>query len=110
MPAGSLNKRVAFQQRIDAPDGGGGKTSSWQTVLTVWGGFRPQRGRERLEAGRLSSAVAGVLTVRSSNDTRQITEVHRVMIDNVPYQVQAIINPDQRYKYLEMTVERGVPT
>jgi SPP1 family predicted phage head-tail adaptor len=110
MPAGRLNKRVAFQRAVKVADGGGGSTTTWETFLTVWGGFFPERTRERLEAGRLESAVAGRLTVRSSDDTRALTTAHRVVIDGYAHQIHAIVNPDQRDKYLDLTVERGVAT
>ncbi len=108
MAAGRLRRRVTFQQEVETPDGGGGYELTWADRFSVWGGFRPERGQERLEAGRLESAVAGVLTVRSSSQTRQVTAEWRVMIRGEPYQIRAVTNPDQRSKYLELTVERGV--
>ena len=108
--AGALNKRVTFQVESVTDDGGGGGALSWTDVVTVWGGFQPERGRERLQAGRLESAVAGVLRVRSSSATRALTAAHRVLIDGLAYQIRSITNPDQRNAYLEMTVERGVAT
>ena len=110
MVAGQLRDRVAFQKKVSVSDGGGGSTTSWQTQFTVWGGFRPERGRERLEAGRLESAVAGVLKVRSSVQARTVDASWRVLIDSVAYQVRSITNPDRRDRFLEMTIERGVGT
>lgn len=110
MAAGALRKRVAFQRESSTADNGGGSATTWQTFLTVWGGFTPERSRERIESGRIESAVAGRLTVRSSAQSRTVTTANRVLIDNVAYDIHAIINPDQRNKYLEMTVEMGVAT
>lgn len=108
MRAGLLRDRVAFQRQAEEGDDGGGQAVAWSTQFTVWGGFRPERGRERLEADRLESAVAGVLTVRSSSQTGQVTAEWRAVIDGEPYQIRAITNPDRRGRFLEMTVERGV--
>lgn len=110
MSSGQLRHRVQFQEETQVPDGGGGYQLGWTTQFTKWGGFRPERGRERLEADRLESAVAGVLTVRSSGDTRGVDAKWRLVIGGVPYNIRAIINPDQRGKYLELTVERGPAT
>ena len=63
MAAGRLRDRVTFQREVSIPDGGGGSVTSWQTFLTVWGGFAPERASERLEAGRIEAAVAGRLTI-----------------------------------------------
>jgi len=52
--------------------------------------------------------VPGVLTIRYSRDAANLTTGHRVLIDDVPYQIRAISNPDQSNRYLEFIVERGV--
>jgi len=108
MRAGRLNKRVTFQRAVFDDDGGGGGAATWTPLVTVWGSFSPERGRERLEAGRVSSALGGVLTVRSASETLVITTADRARIDDVPYQIRSISNPDQRNRNLEMVVESGV--
>lgn len=106
--AGQLNKRVTFQSATVVEDAGGGGAETWGGDITVAGGFRPERGRERIEAGRVEAALAGVLKVRSSAATRAIdAETHRVLIDGEPYNITSVSNPDQRNAYLEMTVEAG---
>ena len=107
MSAGQRNKRVTFQRKIKAPDGGGGIGPGWTDLMKVSARFRPERGRERVESGRVSAELTGVLTLRSSAKTRAITEADRVVIKGVPYQIRSIDNPDQRDRDLEMTVERG---
>lgn len=110
MGAGALRDRVSFQEEQNVSDGAGGNVTTWPTQFTVWGGFRPERGAERLQAGRLEGAVAGTLRVRSSSDTRTVTTEWRVEIDGIAYQIRSITNPDRRNRFLEMTVESGVAT
>lgn len=110
MGAGQLRKRVTFEEPVAIADGAGGHATEWMWPLTVWGAIMPERGRERLQAGRLESPVAGILRIRSSSQVRTITEAHRATIDGVPYQIRSIVNPDSRGKYLDMVVERGVAT
>jgi SPP1 family predicted phage head-tail adaptor len=105
--AGQLSDRVTFEAEQLTPDGGGGSALAWISVATVWGQFIPERGRERLEAGRLESAIAGVLRVRSSALMRTITAAHRVQIKSVPYQIRSFSNPDRRNRMIEMLVESG---
>ena len=107
MTAGLRRKRVTFQQKTKVPDGGGGFAPGWSDVVSPIVRFQPERGRERVESGRVSAELTGILTVRSSKKTRTITEAHRVLIHKVPYQIRSISNPDQRNRDLEMTVERG---
>lgn len=110
MPAGRLRKRVRFEREMRNPDGAGGYLVAWREFLVVWGGLQLERGRERLDAGRLAEAVGGVLSVRSSMASRSVTPSDRVIIDDVPWNIRSITNPDQRGVDLEMTVERGAAT
>ena len=111
MRAGLLRRRVTFQRETIVSDGGGGGTASWSNIAglaSISAHFRPERSRERLEAGRIEAAVAGTLRMRSFVQSRSITTADRVIIDLVPYEIRAITNPDGMNIELEMTVERGV--
>ncbi|WP_319528982.1 phage head closure protein [uncultured Cohaesibacter sp.] len=107
MRAGTLNKRVTFNEPLHSIDASGGLVEAWGDDLTVWGGFRPERGREQQENGRLQASVSGILRVRSSSETRAIGEHWRVLIDGEDYSIQSITNPDQRNRELEIIVTRG---
>ncbi|MEM6381088.1 MAG: phage head closure protein [Pseudomonadota bacterium] len=107
MAAGPMRKRITFQQEVKAPDGAGGHDLSWIDLTTVWGSFKPERGTERVEAGRLEDSLRGVIKVRSSSITRQVTAGFRAMIDGQPYNLGPPSNPDQRNRYLEFVAERG---
>jgi SPP1 family predicted phage head-tail adaptor len=109
MFAGDLAKRVVFERQTLVDDGGGGSVVTWTTLTTVWAQLiTGARGRERLEAGRLEAANMLVLRIRHSSVTSGITELDRVKIGGVPYQIRAIDNVDFRNEMIEMTIERGV--
>lgn len=110
MQAGRLRKRAFFQRKDREPDEQGGGAVSWVPLLDRAAAFAPERGRERLKAGRLEAALGGVVTIRSCSATRAITEADRVLIDGVPYQIRSIANPDSRDRDLEIVVEKGVAT
>lgn len=104
-----MRHRATFQRESAGADAFGNVTQgTWATLTEVWAKFTPERSRERLEAGRMESAVSGTLTVRSTATTRGITEADRVVFRSETYNIRAIINPDQRGRFLEMAVERGV--
>jgi SPP1 family predicted phage head-tail adaptor len=107
--AGGLRDRCAFHRLDTTSDAYGNPTSGYSgtAFLTVWGRLRVERGRERVEGGRLQSEVAATLTIRSSADARGVTEVDQVRIDGETFQIRAITNPDRRGRFLEMTLERG---
>lgn len=108
MSAGRLRHRCAFERRDTTADAYGNVSAGWVSLVTVWGGLSVERGRERMEAGRLESDVGGVLHVRSSSETRAITAADRVTIDGQVYVINSVTNPDQRDVMLEMTIIRGV--
>jgi SPP1 family predicted phage head-tail adaptor len=110
MAIGNMRKRFTFQRESRTPNNSGGYAHTWSTVATVWGSFRPERGSERLDRGRLADPVRGTVRVRSSSTTRTITAEDRVTFDSTSYQIRSIINPDQRNRFLEMVVERNVAT
>lgn len=105
MRAGDLNKKATFETLTRTPDGGGGFTEIWGSPLTVWAQFSPERGRERIQAGRVADALAGVLRIRSSSRTRAITTQHRVLLDGRYWNIRSAANPDQRNDMLELTIE-----
>lgn len=111
MGAGQLRDRVTFQ-REGAGTNHLGSTGdgTWSDLLTVWGGFKPDRGNEVPEGGGLAPQVSGKLTVRQSTETLAVLETDRVMIRDKAYQIRAIFDPTGMRKFLEMTVERGHAT
>ncbi|PLW76807.1 phage head closure protein [Cohaesibacter celericrescens] len=107
MRAGNLNKRVTFLEPLHTINASGGRVEVWGDDLTVWGGFRPDRGSESEDGGRLQASVSGLLKVRGSSDTRAIGEDWRVLINGDEYRIDAITNPDQRGRELHMVVTKG---
>lgn len=107
MAAGQLRKRITFRFETEVPDGGGGYELGWSDLATVWGSFKPERGSERVEAGRIAETLAGVMRVRASTTTQQITTAHVAVMNGQSYNIKAVSNPDQRNKFLELSVERG---
>lgn len=110
MRAGGLNKRVTFQTPNEFSDGAGGYEVTWAGDVTVWGGYSPERGRERVAGGRIEAPESGVLRVRFSSTVSGFGAKNRVLIDGKPYNIRSVSNPDQRSKVLEFVVEAGVAT
>ncbi len=107
MTAGLKNSRVTFQRQSEVADGGGGFEKGWTDFTTLSAQFKPERGSERVESGRVATRLAGVLILRSTSKSREIKTSDRVMIGGELYQIRSISNPDQRNRDLEMTVESG---
>ncbi|MGH0001310.1 phage head closure protein [Pseudovibrio ascidiaceicola] len=107
---GSFRDLVIFQREKTTPDGAGGSISSWEDI----GGapypaqFSPQRGRERVEAGQISSVASGILQIRYNPDLASLSEKDRVLLNGVTYNIRNVEQPDRRQRFLELVIERGV--
>lgn len=108
MPIGRLRDRVTFRSPNNVADGAGGHTRGWSEEFTVWGQLMPGTGAERREAGRLQSSVPAILRVRQTANALTITTGWQAVIGGVEHQVRAIVDPDRRRRWLELTLERGI--
>jgi head-tail adaptor len=79
--SGVLEQRVRFERQIVGADDGYGNTlpAAWSPLFTCWASFKPETGRERIEAGRLEATMRGVLRVRRSADSKGISAADRVV-------------------------------
>ncbi|MFT7595414.1 MAG: head-tail adaptor [Paracoccaceae bacterium] len=66
MSAPHLNRRLALEAPVRAPDGAGGFSESWAVLGEVWAEVSARTGRERAVAGGPVSAVGYRIVVRSA--------------------------------------------
>nr|WP_176024663.1 head-tail adaptor protein [Brucella pseudintermedia] len=119
--AGSLNCRLTFQRREQISDEWGGTRGEWVDQFTVPGRLEPRYGSnaESIMAARMQSMQPYNLTIRSSEQARQITASWRAydaragLTDGKPnrvFGIKTVVNPDERNAYLEMLVVEGEET
>lgn len=115
MDAGRFDQRVTFRRLAVASDGHGNETAAFADITglsSIAAAFRPEFGREALEAGRLESTMRGTLTIRRFALSATITAADQAVFVNAPYagvacQIRSIVpTPDRAY--LEMVLEAGV--
>jgi len=107
MRVGPMNSRIAIQEEVTTPDGGGGFVKTWQTVFSVWAHWKHQSMYERLQAMQLQSGVVHRLEVRYRDD---ITPKHRILYKGKAYQIRAVVNVNEMNDKMELQVEEGVAT
>lgn len=114
MEAGAFSERVRFERLSAASADAYGNVfgGSWAALVTCWAAFRPQFGRESLEAGRLESTLSGVVRVRRFAATESVTAEDRVVFVAGPYagrtaNIRSIV-PTMDNRAIEMTIEEGV--
>lgn len=112
---GSMSKFATFKRDTGTIGVGGSKSRNWTPIpgLTrVPVEYRPQRGRERVQAGRLEAATAAFVTIQASDAVRSLTAADIIVIHeragDVPHRIYSIENPDQRDRDYELVVEKGV--
>lgn len=107
--AGQLRDPVQFQRLDTTTDTLGNMSAgTWADLWKDAGELRLEKGRERVTAGRLEGASAGVLRVRSSTQTRAVTTEDSVVINSVRYNIRSNDPLDRQQAWLEMVVESGV--
>jgi SPP1 family predicted phage head-tail adaptor len=113
--AGILEQRVRFERQVAGADDGYGNVlpGSWTELFTCWASFRPESGRERLEAGRLEATLRGVLRVRRGSDARGVAASDRVVFVAGRYvglvcQIRATPIPSADGSFIEFELEEGV--
>lgn len=87
------------------PDGG-----PFETRFTVSASMIPRNGGEAVIAGRLEGRQPFIVTVRSSELTRQITSEWRLVdarTDKV-FAVKTAADPDGKRQWIDLLVEEGV--
>ncbi len=113
-PAGMMVNRVRFERRAAVVDEYGNTLSSWQELTTLWAGFKAQRGREAVEAGRLESTSAGTVYVRRSTTALTISPSDRGTFIVGPwggktFNIRSVI-PSHDSSMIEFVVEEGGAT
>lgn len=99
MNAGQLRHRVTIQQLTRVEDEGGGHEENWADVATVWAAIKPMRGSERYEAQQVQSTLTHKVTIRYRAG---IKPQMRILYGNRIFEVEAVIDVDERHKWLEL--------
>jgi SPP1 family predicted phage head-tail adaptor len=90
MKAGALDRRVTILRLGAASDDGYTTTQEWIEVGQRWAAFKPQSGREAIEAAGKDGMEAATFHLRHDSLTRSITELDVLEYETRRY---AIIAP-----------------
>jgi SPP1 family predicted phage head-tail adaptor len=107
---GRLHQRLAIEAPAPQADGYGGQGDPWTSPITlarVWGRVEPLRGRERLHGLQLEVQVTHRVTIRHRDD---VTARHRLRLGARVFNVRAVIDVEERHRFLELLCEEGVAT
>jgi len=96
---GKLRHRVTIQNKVTLLDGYGGVTSTWQDVATVWASVEPLNGRELYAAQQVKAELTHRIRIRYMSG---IKPEMRIAFDNRTFEIEAIIDPEERHESLEL--------
>lgn len=109
MRAGRLREPVEFYRLENGEDRFGNSVDAWAAspFHTDWGDVLETLGRERVAAGRIEAPKTATLRVRSSSETRAVTEADKVFMRGLDWNIRSIIEVGRKGDQLEMTCEAG---
>lgn len=107
MGIGAMRSTVEIQSRTRTGDGAGGVESQWTTVETRRAQIVSKRGQERLEGMQIEDQISHIFTFRYRAD-KTITAAQRLRYDNRIFNINAVINLDERNRYLMVYCKEGV--
>lgn len=99
MNAGALRHRVTIQRFERVEDEGGGYVEDWKDVATVWAAIKPMRGNERYEAQQVQSTLTHKVIMRYRAG---IKPQMRILYGNRVFEIEAVIDVDERHRWLEL--------
>lgn len=110
MSAGELREKLAFDSIGQQDADGGIVAAAWVEQFQRRARVKPLRGSEPVIAQRLVGVQPVVITVRASNETREITTGWRArdLRSGAEYQIRAV-TPDEKRQYIDIIAESGSP-
>lgn len=105
MKAGRLRHWVVLEVKTKTRNTYGSETVAWTTNVGAWADVKPLRGSNYLASQQLQSAITHSITMRYqtlANSTEIKPGYCRVKFGDRPFQIQSVINPEERNIYLEL--------
>lgn len=102
--SGAFNKRIAIQSPVDTPDGEGGSTRTWSTVVTTWAHIEPWKGKEAWLVGQVYSNMWTKMLIRY-RPSLNVTPVMRVAYGKRTYNIRSVSVPAEAQTTIELLCE-----
>ena len=105
--AGKLRNKITIEREVSTNDGLGGTTVQWVKAVTLPAYIKPMTGSERFAAQRLEARTTHRIFIRYRAD---LTTTDRVVFEGRKMQIRAIIDVEERKRWIEIHAEEGVAT
>jgi len=108
---GALRHRLTIQAERPITDGGGGQGNDpWADpaiVAVVWGRIEPLGGGERLRAMQIEDRLSHRITIRHRAG---VTARMRVVFGQRIFNIRALVDVEERGRFLHLLCQEGVAT
>lgn len=105
--AGDLRHKVAIQEEVRTPDGGGGHTISWSTVFEGWSAIDPASSYERSVAMQMANPITHKIIMRY--DAR-IDAAKRILFGSRAFNIVEVLNIEERNIWMKIKAVEGQAT
>lgn len=105
LTSGKLRHKINLQRQAETPDGGGGTVLAWATFASPRAWVKPMSGGERFHSMRLEANTTHRIFVRYRTD---LLTSDRIEFGGRLFQIRAIINIEERNRWLEIYADEGV--
>jgi SPP1 family predicted phage head-tail adaptor len=102
---GELRHRLVLEEPVEADDGAGGVTRSYQTLATIWAKLTPVSARGEVDAVTLGATVTHRIVIRARGD---VTTRHRLRDGARIYRIVAWRDADGSGRFTEIGAEERV--
>jgi len=99
MRSGELRHRVTIQAKSITQNGFGEPVETWSDVATVWASVQPLAGREYFQAQQIKADITLRIRMRYRSG---IQPAMRLLFESRVFEIQAVIDPDERHRELEL--------
>jgi SPP1 family predicted phage head-tail adaptor len=104
---GKLRHEITIQQQGSSRDAGGGISSGFTTLATVFANITPKSGKELYKQGKLVGSISHEIIIRHRTD---ISTKNRISFDSRLFNIRSVLDIDERGRFLKLQCEEGVAT
>ena len=103
--AGKLRNSIIIERESYVQNDSGGQDIVWSTHKKLKAFIKPKSGSERVYGMKLESPLSHTIAIRYSSD---ILTTDRVNFNGRYMQIRAIVNVEERNRWLELSCVEGV--
>jgi SPP1 family predicted phage head-tail adaptor len=117
MKIGAMRYKVQIQSATRAADSGGGAALTWTKVADVYADIQPQNSKESVfgTENQIREVTQSKIYIRYRKDVSFKNRIVQTYSQNGvsairTFNINGVVNVGNRFRFLELTCEEGVPT